>query len=101
MEVQPRLKATRFAQLDPGELFLFQIDVGPSFGLKIIDPANDGEIFLLPLGPSFSQELQQPRFYVEPAVTVVSFGKDYIFSSQKIQTDGHSRSRGNNFIAQL
>jgi hypothetical protein len=79
MEIQPDLKAARFAQLEPGELFLFPFDSGLSFALKVIDPSAGGNSFILPLGPSFSPEDHQPRLLIDVAATTVSFGKKFIF----------------------
>jgi len=79
VEIQPKVKAVRFAQLEPGDLFLIKEDSALTFALKVIDAKNSGDKFALPLGPSFSQELHQPRLYLEPAATTISFGKDFIF----------------------
>lgn len=79
MEVQPKLNAARFAKIEPGEICIFPFAEGPGFALKIVDPANDGDKFVLPLGPIFSQEGYQPRLLSEPAETTISFGKNFIF----------------------
>jgi hypothetical protein len=79
MEIQPDLKAARFAQLEPGELFLYPFDTGLSFALKVIDPSARGDSFVLSLGPTFSPDGHQPRLLAESAATTVSFGKNFIF----------------------
>jgi hypothetical protein len=78
MEIQPRLKAARFAQLEPGELFIFPFSTRTGFALKVIDP-DSGDLFVLPLGPTYFADDHQPRLLVEPAATTISFGRDFIF----------------------
>jgi hypothetical protein len=79
MEIQPHLKAARFAQLEPGELFLCPFDTGLSFALKVIDPNAGGDSFILPLGPIFPPESHQPRLWSGFHATTVSFGKNFLF----------------------
>ena len=79
MEPQPKLKAARFAKLEPGDLFIFSLDGASGFGLKVIDPKADGDTFVLPLGPNFILGVQPPFLMREPAATMVSFGKEFIF----------------------
>lgn len=53
MDITPALKVGRFAQLTPGDLFIFAHDSGSCVALKVVDPANDGDELILTLGPRF------------------------------------------------
>lgn len=79
MEMWPKLKAVRFAQLTAGDLFIFPFKEGSGFALKAIDPDAGGDTFILPLGPKFSSDDYQPRLSMETGATTVSFGKEFIF----------------------
>jgi|SRR5579862_3460416 len=79
MEVEPELIATRVAQLKPGDLFVFPSWLSQSYALKVVDPAEDGDTFIVPLGPKFPSDPHQPRLYAEQAGTTISFGKEFIF----------------------
>ena len=89
METQPKLKAARFAKLEPGDLFIYSLDGASSFGLKVIDPNTDGDTFVLTLGPHYFPGMQPPFLMREPAATMVSFGKDFIFKFSEMP-DGWS-----------
>lgn len=77
MKVQPVLKVDRFAQLAPGDLFIFNHNNGSCMALKVADPANDGDKLILPLGPTFPAGISGPTLMSPQDMTVVSFGKDY------------------------
>jgi hypothetical protein len=51
MEKFPSLETKRFAQLSPGDLVIYPFDGGNSFALKVIDHTEDGDKFVVPLGP--------------------------------------------------
>lgn len=78
MELEPKLNATRFAQLQPGDLFICPSWSTDCFALKVVDPAAGADTFFLPLGPKFPADPYQPRLYAEQGTTI-SFGKGFIF----------------------
>jgi hypothetical protein len=78
METQPHLRADRFEQLHPGDLFIFPFENGPGFALKAFDPAPDGGKFLVPMGPCFPPDDLQPRLMTWQAETTISFGNNLI-----------------------
>jgi hypothetical protein len=79
MDITPKLRATRFAQLDPGDLFISYDDTGSYVAIAVTDPTNDGDKLALLLGPTCPQYLQFPALtslrFNAPAI---SFGKDYL-----------------------
>lgn len=82
MDIQPKLAAARFEQLEAGTLFIFPFKSGPSFALKVRTPGPAPESLILPMGPIFpDNDAHQPRLLRWQAQTTVSFGKDYIFSA--------------------
>ncbi len=78
MDTAPALKIDRFAQLAPGDLFIFAHDIGSCVALKVVDPANDGDELILPLGPVFPAAVTGPTLMGPQAMTVVSFEKQYV-----------------------
>jgi len=77
MEVVTKPKVTRFAQLQPGDLFIFQHPAGTSVAVKATDPVSDGDPLAVVVGPSFPVGPARPMLYNPSQTTVVSFGKDY------------------------
>ena len=78
MEVTPTVLVTRFAQLAPGDLCMCN-QSGTSFiAVKAVDPAKDGDKYIVALGPSFPPSTHGPHLIVEPSQTVISFGKNYV-----------------------
>jgi hypothetical protein len=77
MKVESMLKIDRFAQLAPGDLFIFIHKNESCVALKVVDPTNDGDKFILPLGPTFPAATYRPTLMGPKDMTVVSFGKDY------------------------
>ena len=51
MDITPVLTTTRFSQLKPGELFIFPNDTASAVALAVADPARDGDMVMIPLGP--------------------------------------------------
>ena len=76
MQLTPRLTVTRFAQLQPGDSFIYPYGDGTCVALKVKEP--DRDMLVLPLGPAFPDGLGYPSLLSEPSATVISFGKDYI-----------------------
>jgi hypothetical protein len=76
MEVTPTLKATRFSQLKPGELFMFANKSSSGVALAAADPTRDGEMVMIPLGPELPLEIIV-RILDSQQMDVLSFGTDY------------------------
>lgn len=78
MRTTPNLKATRFAQLDPGDLFLYCSDAGFSVAMAVLEPI-DGDKLVLSLGPIFPANLPGPSVQSPgPVRDVLSYGKEYV-----------------------
>jgi hypothetical protein len=77
MEITPAFKATRFAQLKQGELFIFSSESVSAVGLAAKDPARDGDMVMIPLGPALAPEMVA-RIVDGQHTAVVSFGAEYI-----------------------
>jgi hypothetical protein len=75
MLLAPGLAVTRFAQLQPGDLFILPYEEGGFVALKVSAP--DGDMLMVPIGPSFPDGLPYPCLVAEPASTVISLGKKY------------------------
>src|SRR5690349_19313202 len=75
MLVAPALAVTRFAQLQPGDLFILPEEEGGFVALKAAAP--DGDMLLVPIGPNFPDGLPYPCLVAERAATVISLGKEY------------------------
>ena len=74
MKTAPALRTARFAQLKPGDLFLWP---GICVALKVYDPHADEHV-ILPIGPSMpNDEMTYPTLIRDPGLTVASFGRDY------------------------
>ena len=80
MQTTPTIRVTRFAQLEPGDLFILRRQHERYVGLMVRDSAENGQTFLLPIGPSLPRFMTYPSLTVDPGTTVISFGKDYILS---------------------
>jgi hypothetical protein len=82
VRTSPKLRASRFAQIKPGELFILVRRSQRYVGLKAHDctcaAGDEGEHLLLPIGPSLPDGMTFPTLINDPAATVVSFGQDYI-----------------------
>jgi hypothetical protein len=76
MDITPVLTATRFSQLKPGELFIFPDDTASGVALAATDPARDGDMVMIPLGPGLSRE-KVARVMDPRQMDVLSFGTDY------------------------
>ena len=73
MEMTPNLRATRFSQLKPGELFLFPDDSVYAVALAAADPV-EGEMVMIPLGPARERA---GRLSNPVQMSVLSLGNDY------------------------
>src|ERR1700736_1566371 len=76
MEITPALKATRFSQLKPGELFMFANKSSSAVALVAADPTRDGDMIMIPLGPELPRE-NIARIFDSRQMDVLSFGTDY------------------------
>jgi hypothetical protein len=76
VNITPVLTATRFSQLKPGELFIFPDDAASRVALAAADPARDGDMVMIPLGPGLSRE-KVARIAYPRQMDVLSFGTDY------------------------
>jgi hypothetical protein len=77
MEVVTKPKVTRFAQTQPGDLFMYPHPGGLSLAMSVTDPANDGDRVAVIIGPVFPQGTTRPTIVTPPGTTVISFGKNY------------------------
>lgn len=77
MDVIPPIKAARFEQLEPGDLFIYSSPRGSCFALKTEKPANHDNCLMAMLGPSFPYEINEAFLLPWEATTVISFGKNY------------------------
>jgi hypothetical protein len=83
MEFTPNARSSRFAQLDPGDLFIVRDDTGSYVALAVKDPnsvknPNATDKMVLLLGPASPTVPHVPALTNLPQQTpVVSFGKDY------------------------
>jgi len=75
MQHSPSVSVTRFAQLEPGALFLWRHREGSC--VSIVADDQDGQKYIVPLGPAFPADIGGPSLVHSTGVTVVSFGKDY------------------------
>jgi hypothetical protein len=78
MIITPKLKIDRFAQLQAGDLFIFVHKNGPCVALKVEDPANGGDTFIVPLGHLFPSHIAGPTLLHPEGVTVIAFEKNYV-----------------------
>jgi hypothetical protein len=72
----PRLKVERFAQLEPGELFLFEHSSVRCVGFVCDYRDPDPTKLLLVLGPEYPGEIKSPTL-LNINVTAISFGKEF------------------------
>jgi len=73
----PSLRVTRFAQLEPGDLFILRRREERYVGLTVHDATEEGQKLLLPIGPTLPNFMTYPTLISDPGATVISFGKDY------------------------
>lgn len=78
MKTTPSLRVTRFAQLEPGELFIYEHRGGACVGIAVKDPLReeDGNL-VLPLGPSLPPGMRWPSLQNSQGFTAVSFGREF------------------------
>jgi len=77
MKISPKVTATRFEQLKPGDLFIFLENGWSCIALATQDPDTVGGKLILLLGPQFPKEMNGPHLIGWGSVTVVSFGNEY------------------------
>jgi hypothetical protein len=76
MLVSPKMKVERSAQLEAGELFLFDFD-GEKFLGFMCDYRDPNQLkLILPLGPKFTGHVDRPRL-LNINVTAISFEKEF------------------------
>jgi hypothetical protein len=78
MEMTPALRATRFSQLKPGELFIFPHDSSSVVALAAADPSRDGDLCAIPLGPALPPELIARIANLAGHTGVVSYGPEFV-----------------------
>lgn len=78
MEITPHFKLARFAQLEPGDLFICPNDDGAFVGIMAKDPTEEGEKLMLTLGPTFPPGVSGPSVVRCAGMTVISLGKEYV-----------------------
>jgi len=77
MKITPAFTVQRLAQLQPGNLFIFDWKAGSTAAIKVVDPQMNGDPLMLLLGPTFTDDASEPTLIAEQRLTVVSFGNDY------------------------
>jgi hypothetical protein len=77
MKIVPELTATRFEQLNPGDLFIFLENGRSCVALATQNPEEVGGKLILLLGPQLPEEMNGPHLIGWGGVTVVSFGSEY------------------------
>jgi hypothetical protein len=74
MNIIPPVRAVRYAQLEPGELFLFMGGAQPTYALKVRKQGDADRNKMVVLGPSFL-DAGGPYLLGWQDTTVLSFGK--------------------------
>ena len=77
MEIVPAVRATRFEQLDPGDLFVFMDGRQTFYALKTQSPASGDRTSMVLLGPSFIQDVPESFLVPWQPVTVLSLGRNF------------------------
>jgi hypothetical protein len=77
MEITPSLKVTRFAQLEPGDLFIVPNGDEALVAMVAEDPTQNGEQLMLTLGPTFPAGTTGPSIMRCADMTVLSLAKAY------------------------
>lgn len=78
MQTTPPLRATRFAQLSPGDLFILQSCEASCVALVVEDDTqSEPQRLALPIGPTLPRYLTYPIPMPDLGVTVTSFGPDF------------------------
>jgi hypothetical protein len=93
MEITPTLRASRFSQLKPGELFIFANKSASAVGLATADPTRDGDMVMIPLGPGLPREMVA-RILDSQQMDVLSFGTTTKFGCQPMLEVGQSSAAG-------
>ena len=77
MRITPNLKAVRFQQLEPGDLFIFASNEFRCMALRGVDPELHGDVIALLLGPGLATN-NQMRVLKPGHQAVIAIGKDYV-----------------------
>jgi len=77
MQMVPALRATRFEQLEAGDLFIYMDGRRNSYALKTQQPASGDRSMVVLLGPSFVQDVAESFLVPWQAITVLSFEKNF------------------------
>jgi hypothetical protein len=82
MEIIPVARASRFEQLEAGDLFIYMDGQQTFYALKTQQPATGDRSTMVLLGPSFIEDVAESFLLPWQPVTVLSFGKNFsIFPS--------------------
>ena len=76
MKLVPKLTATRFEQVTPGDLFIFFTPEQTYVALAAKDFEQERQLMLI-LGPEFPEGTTGAHLFPWKATTVISFGRDY------------------------
>ncbi len=77
MEIVPPVRATRFEQLEAGDLFIYMDGRQTFYALKTQQPASGDRSTMVLLGPSFIQDVAESFLVPWQPVTVLSLGKSF------------------------
>jgi hypothetical protein len=83
MEITPALRATRFSQLKPGELFLYSHENGVPVAIAPTNPVQFGDLSIVTLGPKFPPTIDGPTIHSPQnspghSSVLLSYGSDYV-----------------------
>jgi hypothetical protein len=77
MEIIPPVRATRFEQLEPGDLFIFMDRQHAFFALKTQQPPTGDRSTMVLLGPTFIGDVAESFLVPWQPATVLSLGKAF------------------------
>jgi hypothetical protein len=78
MEIVPALNVMRFAQASPGDLLIVPMGDDSTIAIVAEDPTQNGQRYLVALGPVFPGGAGRPSLVSPPGMTVVSLSKSYV-----------------------
>ena len=77
MNIKPTFVTTKFLDLSPGDLFIFQYGKDKCPAIRLFDPVTNGREMMVVLGPTLTPNSEGPELVGELPLSVMSFGKDY------------------------
>lgn len=77
MEVLPKVRAARFEQLEPGDLFIYFDKREAFYALKTQELPNEGRSGMVLLGPKFIEGVRESLLLSWQPATVLSLGKNF------------------------